>query len=63
MLKPIIVAITALLLGACASQSSTTQSTTSLSNDCQKMAEKIKSANTANTTKSTLNAYYNKYCK
>ncbi|OIQ46947.1 MAG: hypothetical protein BM565_09085 [Gammaproteobacteria bacterium MedPE] len=63
MSKPIVVAITVLLLGACASQSSPTQSTPSLSNDCQKMAEKIKSSTTANTTKSTLNAYYNKHCK
>ncbi|WP_435274222.1 hypothetical protein ACMAZF_12960 [Psychrobium sp. nBUS_13] len=52
-----------LFLGACASQSSTANDTTSISNDCQKMAAKIKSSNTVSTTKSTLTAYYNKHCK
>ncbi|MGB1296975.1 MAG: hypothetical protein ACPG8A_01810 [Psychrobium sp.] len=63
MSKSIFTASLALVLTACATTANNTESSANANTDCQQLKSKIAAKSTPATTKSTLEAYYNKQCQ
>ncbi|MGB0833504.1 MAG: hypothetical protein ACPGR2_03215 [Psychrobium sp.] len=63
MSKSIFAASLVLALTACATTTNNTATSANSNTDCQQLQKKITAKDTPATTKSTLEAYYNKQCQ